>query len=104
MRVDVGTAEQSCLRRLEQRVVEGLVRGDLLLVPQQVGLVGLVGQPDSRAGCPPPGSAARPLDNDVLVGQAEGRLMTMSLRTMVTPLRDDARWPSGPVRLISLPV
>ncbi|GAA1932175.1 hypothetical protein GCM10009837_67360 [Streptomyces durmitorensis] len=45
-----------------------------------------------------------PLDNVVLVEQPEGRLVTMPLRTMVTPLRDDARWPSGPVRLFSLPM
>ncbi|MFJ9822772.1 GNAT family N-acetyltransferase [Streptomyces sp. NPDC101160] len=45
-----------------------------------------------------------PLDNDVLVEQPEGRLVTMPLRTMVTPLRDDARWPTGPVRLLSLPM
>lgn len=45
-----------------------------------------------------------PLDEDVLVEQPEGRLVTMPLRTMVTPLRDDARWPSGPVRLFSLPM
>ncbi|WP_316776209.1 GNAT family N-acetyltransferase [Streptomyces sasae] len=45
-----------------------------------------------------------PLDTDVLVEQPEGRLVTMPLRTMVTPLRDDARWPSGPVRLFSLPM
>ncbi|GGN14023.1 GNAT family N-acetyltransferase [Streptomyces fuscichromogenes] len=45
-----------------------------------------------------------PLDTDVLVEQPEGRLVTMPLRTMVTPLRDDARWPPGPVRLLSLPM
>ncbi|MER6421011.1 GNAT family N-acetyltransferase [Streptomyces sp. NPDC001137] len=45
-----------------------------------------------------------PLDTDVLVEQPEGRLATMPLRTMVTPLRDDVRWPSGPVRLFSLPM
>lgn len=45
-----------------------------------------------------------PLDKDVLVEQPEGRLVTMPLRTMVTPLRDDARWPPGPVRLSSLPM
>lgn len=45
-----------------------------------------------------------PLDKDVLVEQPEGRLVTMPLRTMVTPLRDDARWPSGSVRLFSLPM
>jgi dienelactone hydrolase len=47
-RVDVDAAEQSRLRRVEQRVVEGLVCGDLLLVPQQVGLVGLVGHGGRR--------------------------------------------------------
>ncbi|MFI6013409.1 GNAT family N-acetyltransferase [Streptomyces sp. NPDC051243] len=45
-----------------------------------------------------------PLDQDVLVEQPEGRLAAMPLRTMVTPLHDDARWPSGPVRLFSLPM
>ncbi|MEU4038542.1 GNAT family N-acetyltransferase [Streptomyces collinus] len=45
-----------------------------------------------------------PLDKDVLVEQPEGRLVTMPLRTMVTSLHDDARWPSGPVRLLSLPM
>ncbi|WP_089103987.1 GNAT family N-acetyltransferase [Streptomyces hyaluromycini] len=45
-----------------------------------------------------------PLDRDVLVEQPEGRLVTMPLRTMVTPLHDDARWPSGTVRLFSLPM
>lgn len=45
-----------------------------------------------------------PLDEDVRVEQPEGRLVTMPLRTMVTPLRDDAYWPSGSVRLLSLPM
>ncbi|MEV0281291.1 GNAT family N-acetyltransferase [Streptomyces sp. NPDC050610] len=45
-----------------------------------------------------------PLDTDVLVEQPETRLVTMPLRTMVTPLRDGAHWPSGPVRLFSLPM
>ncbi|MET8683161.1 GNAT family N-acetyltransferase [Streptomyces sp. NPDC004732] len=45
-----------------------------------------------------------PLDMDVLVEQPEARLVTMPLRTMVTPLHDDARWPSGQVRLLSLPM
>ncbi|WP_338932570.1 GNAT family N-acetyltransferase [Streptomyces netropsis] len=45
-----------------------------------------------------------PLDKDVLVEQPETRLVTMPLRTMVTPLRDKAHWPSGPVRLLSLPM
>ncbi|MFJ6609247.1 GNAT family N-acetyltransferase [Streptomyces sp. NPDC091289] len=45
-----------------------------------------------------------PLEEDVLVEQPEGRPVTMPLRTMVTPLRDDARRPSGPVRLFSLPM
>ncbi|MEV0446776.1 GNAT family N-acetyltransferase [Streptomyces sp. NPDC050600] len=44
------------------------------------------------------------LDEDVLVEQPEGRLATMPLQTMVTPLRDDARWPEGSVRLFSLPM
>ncbi|MFD9791507.1 GNAT family N-acetyltransferase [Streptomyces sp. NPDC059070] len=46
----------------------------------------------------------QPLDNDVTVEQPKDRLVTMPLRTMVTPLSDDARWPSGPVRLYSLPM
>ncbi|MFF2510184.1 GNAT family N-acetyltransferase [Streptomyces sp. NPDC058086] len=45
-----------------------------------------------------------PLDKDVLVEQPETRLVTMPLRTMVTPLRDNAYWPSEPVRLFSLPM
>ncbi|MCD9872319.1 GNAT family N-acetyltransferase [Streptomyces guryensis] len=45
-----------------------------------------------------------PLDKDVLVEQPEAHLVTMPLRTMVTPLRDNARWPSGEVRLLSLPM
>ncbi|MFF7476754.1 GNAT family N-acetyltransferase [Streptomyces sp. NPDC008092] len=45
-----------------------------------------------------------PLDTDVLVEQPGDRLVTMPLRTMVTPLREDARWPSGTVRLFSLPM
>ncbi|MFF6952948.1 GNAT family N-acetyltransferase [Streptomyces iakyrus] len=44
------------------------------------------------------------LDQEVLVEQPESRLVTMPLRTMVTPLRDNAHWPSGPVRLFSLPM
>ncbi|MEU0250456.1 GNAT family N-acetyltransferase [Streptomyces sp. NPDC006235] len=44
------------------------------------------------------------LDKEVLVEQPENRLVTMPLRTMVTPLRDNARWPSKPVRLFSLPM
>ncbi|MFG3026764.1 GNAT family N-acetyltransferase [Streptomyces sp. NPDC048254] len=45
-----------------------------------------------------------PLDKEVLVEQPETRLVTMPLRTMVTPLRDYAPWPSEPVRLLSLPM
>ncbi|MEU2513498.1 GNAT family N-acetyltransferase [Streptomyces syringium] len=45
-----------------------------------------------------------PLDEDVLVEQPESRLVTMPLRTMVTPLHDEVQWPSGPVRLFSLPM
>lgn len=45
-----------------------------------------------------------PLDQDVLVEQPETRVVTMPLRTMVTPLRDDAHWPAEPVRLRSLPM
>lgn len=44
------------------------------------------------------------LDTDVLVEQPEDRLVSMPLRTMVTPLLDGVRWPSGPVRLLSLPM
>ncbi|MEU7074992.1 GNAT family N-acetyltransferase [Streptomyces narbonensis] len=44
------------------------------------------------------------LDVDVLVEQPESRLVVMPLRTMVIPLRGDATWPSGPVRLLSLPM
>ncbi|MEV5598760.1 GNAT family N-acetyltransferase [Streptomyces sp. NPDC052496] len=45
-----------------------------------------------------------PLDEDVYVEQPEDRLVLMPLRTMVTPLHDGARWPSGSVRLLSLPM
>ncbi|MGW7080044.1 GNAT family N-acetyltransferase [Streptomyces sp. NPDC054866] len=45
-----------------------------------------------------------PVDEDVLVEQPEGRLVTMPLRTMVTPLHDDVYWPSGTVRLFSFPM
>jgi predicted N-acetyltransferase YhbS len=45
-----------------------------------------------------------PLDQEVLVEQPESRVVTMPLRTMVTPLRDNVAWPSGPVRLFSLPM
>jgi hypothetical protein len=45
-----------------------------------------------------------PLDQDVLVEQPETRMVTMPLRTMVTPLRDDAYWPAERVRLPSLPM
>ncbi|MGW2479463.1 GNAT family N-acetyltransferase [Streptomyces sp. NPDC001571] len=45
-----------------------------------------------------------PLDEEVLVEQPENRLVTMPLRTMVTPLRDNTRWPSEPLRLFSLPM
>ncbi|MDC0769913.1 GNAT family N-acetyltransferase [Streptomyces sp. HD] len=45
-----------------------------------------------------------PLDTDVLVEQPESRVVTMPLRTMVTPLHDNAHWPSGSVRLFSLPM
>ncbi|NGO75741.1 GNAT family N-acetyltransferase [Streptomyces sp. YC504] len=45
-----------------------------------------------------------PLNEDVRVEQPEGRRVIMPLRTMVTPLRDDARWPAGPVQLLSLPM
>jgi hypothetical protein len=45
-----------------------------------------------------------PLDKDVRVEQPGNRLVTMPLRTMVTPLCEDAYWPSEPVRLFSLPM
>ena len=45
-----------------------------------------------------------PLDKEVLGEQTEGRLATMPLRTMVTPLRDGVRRPPGPVRPFSLPM
>ncbi|MFK4112263.1 GNAT family N-acetyltransferase [Streptomyces sp. NPDC002176] len=46
----------------------------------------------------------QPVDGDVRVEQPEGRVVTMPLRTMVTPLRAGADWPSGAVRLRSLPM
>lgn len=45
-----------------------------------------------------------PHDEEVLVEQPGNRLVTMPLRTMVAPLHEDAPWPSGPVRLRSLPM
>jgi GNAT superfamily N-acetyltransferase len=45
-----------------------------------------------------------PLDTDVVVEQPGSRLVTMPLRTMVTPLHGTAGWPSGRVRLRSLPM
>ncbi|MEV3967900.1 GNAT family N-acetyltransferase [Streptomyces sp. NPDC050698] len=45
-----------------------------------------------------------PLDTEVRVEQPGSRVVTMPLRTMVTPLRDQARWPSGRVLLYSLPM
>ncbi|MFG3115539.1 GNAT family N-acetyltransferase [Streptomyces sp. NPDC048197] len=44
------------------------------------------------------------LDGDVLVEQPESRLVVMPLRTMVISLHDDVSWPSGRVRLLSLPM
>ncbi|MFJ3663804.1 GNAT family N-acetyltransferase [Streptomyces sp. NPDC090119] len=45
-----------------------------------------------------------PLDGDVRVEQPEERVVSMPLRTMVTPLHPGVDWPSGPVRLRSLPM
>ncbi|MFG2502079.1 GNAT family N-acetyltransferase [Streptomyces sp. NPDC048441] len=45
----------------------------------------------------------RVLDQDVYVDQPEGPVI-MPLRTMWTPLRDGTTWPSGAVRLLSLPM
>ncbi|MFK4068490.1 GNAT family N-acetyltransferase [Streptomyces sp. NPDC029674] len=50
----------------------------------------------------------RPIDTgadaEVLVEQPGDRVVTMPLRTLVTPLREGTRWPGGPVRLRSLPM
>ncbi|MEU9497283.1 GNAT family N-acetyltransferase [Streptomyces sp. NPDC048196] len=46
----------------------------------------------------------RRLDGEVLVEQPESRLVVMPLRTMVISLHDDEPWPSGRVRLLSLPM
>ncbi|MEU6001041.1 GNAT family N-acetyltransferase [Streptomyces sp. NPDC047197] len=45
-----------------------------------------------------------PLDQDVLVEQPGDRVVTMPLRTMMTPLHDTACPPSEPLRLFSLPM
>ncbi|MFE0874273.1 GNAT family N-acetyltransferase [Streptomyces smyrnaeus] len=45
----------------------------------------------------------RTLEQDVHVEQPEGPVV-MPLRTMWTPLRDGASWPTGEVRLLSLPM
>ncbi|WP_078865795.1 GNAT family N-acetyltransferase [Streptomyces sp. NRRL S-1448] len=44
------------------------------------------------------------LDGDVVVEQPESRLVVMPLRTMVISLQGDVPWPSGRVRLLSLPM
>ncbi|MFF5019962.1 GNAT family N-acetyltransferase [Streptomyces sp. NPDC001165] len=44
-----------------------------------------------------------PLDGDIHVEQPTGSVH-MPLRGMWTPLRDGARWPSGPVHVLSLPM
>ncbi|MGW4749913.1 GNAT family N-acetyltransferase [Streptomyces sp. NPDC004290] len=44
------------------------------------------------------------LEEEVVVEQPGGRLVTMPLRTMTTPLHDDARPVSDAVRLYSLPM
>lgn len=44
-----------------------------------------------------------PLPGEVRVEQPAGQVV-MPLRTMWTPLRDDAGQPAGPVRLLSLPM
>ncbi len=44
-----------------------------------------------------------PLEGDVRVEQPTGTV-TMPLRSMWTPLHDGARWPSGPVHVLSLPM
>ncbi|MEU7577958.1 GNAT family N-acetyltransferase [Streptomyces sp. NPDC041068] len=46
----------------------------------------------------------QPVDAGVDVEQPGDRVVAMPLRTMVTALHDGARWPSGPVRLRSLPM
>ncbi|MFC7310564.1 GNAT family N-acetyltransferase [Streptomyces monticola] len=46
----------------------------------------------------------QPVEAEVRVEQPGERVVTMPLPTMVTPLRADARWPAGPVRLLSLPM
>ncbi|AEW98762.1 GNAT family N-acetyltransferase [Streptantibioticus cattleyicolor] len=43
-----------------------------------------------------------PVGGDVRVEQPDGSVV-MPLRTMWTPLREEARWPAGAVRLRSLP-
>ncbi|MFF0428322.1 GNAT family N-acetyltransferase [Streptomyces sp. NPDC004520] len=45
----------------------------------------------------------RTVEWDVHVDQPEGAVI-MPLRTMWTPLHDDATWPAGEVRLLSLPM
>ncbi|WP_031520727.1 GNAT family N-acetyltransferase [Streptomyces sp. NRRL F-5123] len=45
----------------------------------------------------------RALEQHVRVEQPEGSVI-MPLRTMWTPLRDDADWPAGEVHLLSLPM
>ncbi|MFI0975640.1 GNAT family N-acetyltransferase [Streptomyces sp. NPDC021093] len=46
----------------------------------------------------------RAVDGEVRVEQPQERIVLMPLRTMWTPLRGDADWPEGAVRLRSLPM
>jgi predicted N-acetyltransferase YhbS len=46
----------------------------------------------------------RTLEDDVDVEQPGGSVARMPLKCMWLPLREGAQWPSGPVRLLSLPM
>ncbi|WAL97656.1 GNAT family N-acetyltransferase [Streptomyces sp. Je 1-369] len=71
-----------------------------------------LGPPHALLFCRPPlvplyerlGWQAIPPETPVRVEQPGDRVITMPLRTMVTPLHEGARWPEGPLRLRSLPM
>lgn len=71
-----------------------------------------MGPPHALLFCRPPlvplyehlGWHPTPTDAPVRVEQPGDRVVTMPLRTLVTPLHENARWPEGAIRLRSLPM
>lgn len=86
---------------------QGLVR---LAVTAALEHAGTMGPQHALLFCRPPlvplyqRLGWHPLDSEVLVEQPEAQVVAMPLQTMVAPLRDEADWPSGPVRLLPLPM